>query len=58
MKIDIYLNKYQPILNVLKSSNEDPRKLTSLIRTQLTRFKISESLKGRKDSEVTLLRRK
>jgi group I intron endonuclease len=46
-----YLTKYQPILNVLKSSGEEPRQPGIISR--LTRSKISETLKGRKDSEVT-----
>jgi group I intron endonuclease len=46
-----YLSKYQPILNVLRSSGEDPRQPG--IISQLTRSKISETLMGRKDSEIT-----
>jgi group I intron endonuclease len=46
-----YLSKYQPILNVLKSSGEDPRQPG--IISWLTHSKISETLIGRKDSEIT-----
>ena len=46
-----YLSKYQPILNVLKSSGDEPRQPGTISR--LTRSKISETLTGRKDSEIT-----
>ena len=46
-----YLSKYQPILNVLKSSGEEPRQPG--IISQFTCSKISETLIGRKDSEIT-----
>lgn len=51
-----YLSKNQPILNVLKSSGEEPREPGIISR--LTRSKISESLKGRKDSEITRAKKK
>ena len=47
-----YLSKYQPILNVLMSSGEDPRQPGIILR--LTQSKISETLIGRKDFEITL----
>lgn len=44
-----YLDRFKPLLNVLMRAGTDPRATTSL----LTRSKISASLIGRKDSEVT-----
>lgn len=50
---------YHPILNVQKFSGEEPRLAYRLWRaagfiSKLTRLKISESLKGRKDFDITL----
>ena len=48
-----YLAKYKPLLNVHKSAKEDSRRLNSKTISLLTRSKISETLKGRKDSDIT-----
>lgn len=46
-----YLNKYKPLLNVLTSTTENPR--STNILSALTRAKISASLTGRVESELT-----
>jgi len=46
-----YLSRYQPLLNVLMSSSNNHKDSTNL--SLLTRSKISVSLTGRKDSDIT-----
>ena len=48
---NMYLSKFKPILNVLTNNTTDSRR--SSIISLLTKSKISRSLKGRIDTEVT-----
>jgi len=50
-----YLTKFKPLLNVLMSSSNYPIVSTNL--SLLTRFKISASLLGRKESNITRARK-
>lgn len=45
------------MLNVQRSTKEDSRRLESKSISLLTRSKISESLKGRKDSDITRVKK-